>query len=130
MQPRRHERHRTLLGGRIVFNNRTSTLDCRIRNMGDGGALLSLGAGHMTLPERFDLHIPHTSQTLSARMVWRAGSSVGVVFHLEERDAAGQPVDRLAQLSAENERLRARLAEMMRLAQEHGVTHVFDREVG
>lgn len=37
---RRSVRNRTLIGGKVIFNQRQSTLDCTIRNLSEDGALL------------------------------------------------------------------------------------------
>ena len=37
---RRQIRRRVLKGGKILFNNKASSIDCAIRNLSEGGALL------------------------------------------------------------------------------------------
>jgi hypothetical protein len=41
---RRDNRNRTLLGGKIIFNNRQSVIDCIVRNRSDTGACLQLNS--------------------------------------------------------------------------------------
>ena len=51
---RRTPRRRTLKGGRIVFNNRRSVIDCTVRNLSTGGALLSV-PNVSGVPDQLDL---------------------------------------------------------------------------
>ena len=53
---RRLTRKRTLKGGRIVFNNGRSVIDCVVRNMTPQGALLTLPS-ILGVPKTFDLYI-------------------------------------------------------------------------
>ena len=53
MQDRRQtQRRKTFLGARVVFNNRQSTVNCLVRNMGDRGAKLVF-ADTTGLPDGF-----------------------------------------------------------------------------
>jgi hypothetical protein len=72
-------RKRSLLGGRIVFNNRSSTLDCTVRDLSPTGAKLLL-TSTATIPSEFDLEIPLKEQTLHARVMWHRGNACGVSF--------------------------------------------------
>jgi hypothetical protein len=63
MQERReYQRQRTLLGGRIAFNNRYSALDCLVRNMSQNGAMLVFEDSVM-VPNEFDLMIPQKGES-------------------------------------------------------------------
>ena len=50
-------RRRCLIGARIAFNNRNSTLDCVLRDISPGGARLEHPTPFL-LPDAFDLEIP------------------------------------------------------------------------
>jgi hypothetical protein len=76
---RQSRRQRSLLGARIVFNKRSSTLDCTIRDISETGARLSFGHG-IDVPPTFDLHIPKTGRLVRAELVWQRGPLCGVRF--------------------------------------------------
>jgi hypothetical protein len=76
---RREQFRRTVLkGARIIFNERQSTLNCRVRDMTDGGARLDLSTQQL-LPHEFDLQV---SGNLTRRcgLRWAHGNFVGVRF--------------------------------------------------
>jgi hypothetical protein len=62
---RSSKRRRTVLRGRVVFNNRSSVLDCTVRDLSDTGAQLTL-ADVSALPPDFDLEIPGKSLQVQA----------------------------------------------------------------
>lgn len=108
-------RVRTFLKGRVIFNNRMSTIDCVVRNISSTGAKLQL-TETVTLPDLFELFIPQKGETVRAKLRWRRGEEAGVSFVT----ASGEPVqaepqdvhERLRELERENARLRQLLAEM------------------
>lgn len=76
---RRTQVRRTVIkGARIIFNDRQSTLNCRVRDMTAGGARLDLSTQQL-LPHEFDLQV---SGSLSRRcgLCWAHGNFVGVRF--------------------------------------------------
>lgn len=78
MQERRkHPRRRALKGGRIVFNDRFSTLDCTVRNLSPQGALLQV-AGPQGIPEVFSLELG--AEVHACKVIWQRERQVGVVF--------------------------------------------------
>jgi hypothetical protein len=80
MQERRATaRVRSFIGGRIVFNNRNSSVDCLLRNMSSNGAKISL-LGAVTIPDEFELVIPVQSRNIRARVAWRRADEFGVQF--------------------------------------------------
>jgi hypothetical protein len=72
-------RVRSLLGARIVFNNRFSTVDCVVRDISASGAKLLVTGANM-LPEEFELEIPQKGRKHRVRLVWRRGDVCGVQF--------------------------------------------------
>ena len=74
---RKHPRHRTLKGGKIIFNRRLTVMDCIIRNMSAGGACLEVAAP-AALPKRFVLL--HGKTKKSCLVVWKVGRRLGVSF--------------------------------------------------
>ena len=69
-------RRTALKGGRIVYPG--GSVECRIRNISDGGARLEL-AGPQLLPHTFELHIAAVPvRTCSLR--WAKDNLIGVQF--------------------------------------------------
>jgi len=79
---RRGDNRRTALkNARIVFNHGKSMIDCRIRNISEGGAKLDLGTQQL-LPHTFELHIPG-QPIRQCSLRWAKGNLVGVSFVTE-----------------------------------------------
>jgi hypothetical protein len=78
-QRRAGPRKRTLKKGRIVFNNRRSVIDCTVRNLSDGGALLLVNS-LIGIPDSFDLTIDSDSTTFAANVMWKRENRLGVKF--------------------------------------------------
>lgn len=112
---RRSARHRTFIGGQIIFNQRQSTLDCTVRNLSDDGALIVLSDSVVT-PELFELYFPLKREHRMARSCWRDGERQGVEFTGSGKpDTEPAPLDlarRIRQLEQENATLKARIAEL------------------
>ena len=53
---RKTRRRRTLLSGKIVFNDRWGALDCIVKDLSMGGAKIELG-GWLNLPHEIELHL-------------------------------------------------------------------------
>jgi hypothetical protein len=109
-------RLRSFLKGRIIFNGGQTNLECLIRDVSAGGARLELSAS-VTLPDRFDLYLPHREATCKAHVQWRRGSQLGVAFEALESappmPAVPQDVAlRLQQLEAEAALMRLLLTQM------------------
>ena len=80
MEERRREaRQRSLLGGRVVFDDRRCTLDCTVRNVSPHGAMV-VASESFRIPENFDLVIPHRDSAQEAKVVWRRGQSAGLAL--------------------------------------------------
>ena len=76
---RREQFRRTVLkGARIIFNERQSTLSCRVRDMTEGGARIDLLTQQL-LPHEFELLMPG-SPTRRCGLRWAHGTYVGVRF--------------------------------------------------
>ena len=120
MQERRaHNRHRTFIKGRIYFNNRLASHDCIIRDVSDGGSRLEFTES-VTLPERFELHIPSKDEYYLAQVRWRKGTNLGVSLHAEAApetdDGRGDlsVAERIARLEHEVAALHQRLDALQR----------------
>ncbi len=77
LERRRHARSRDFASGTITDGRRRATLDCVVRNMSEGGALLLLDEPRGA-PCEVELAI--RGGTCSARIVWRGDMAVGVAF--------------------------------------------------
>ncbi|ODT83407.1 MAG: hypothetical protein ABS76_03320 [Pelagibacterium sp. SCN 64-44] len=75
---RSSQRHRTLKGGKIVFNDGFSTYDCTIRNMSDTGAKLSV-ASLVGVPQHFVLALDD-GRRFDCEMAWHRDGEIGVRF--------------------------------------------------
>jgi hypothetical protein len=114
VERRKAVRTRTLLGGRIAFNNCASTMDCEVRNLSSSGAKVTF-TNTAVVPNQFDLKIARKEQSFRARMVWRAPNEAGIAF-LSEYDRQ-VPVSlewakRLRNCEAEKTILHRRIAEL------------------
>ena len=80
MDERRQEpRLRSLLSGRMSFNDRSSAMSCMVRNVSPAGAMI-LCSDMFRMPEEFDLNIPLHDETRAARIVWRRSDAAGVAL--------------------------------------------------
>jgi PilZ domain len=80
MHERRSSRRwHAALRARIVFNNRSSVLDCTVRDLSDTGAGISF-AGISPLPTEFELEIPNRGFRVHGRLIWSRGTNHGVMF--------------------------------------------------
>ena len=71
-------RHRTLKEAKVVLHD-WSTIDCIIRNIGEGGARLDF-SDPVALPDAFDVLIIATNMLVPAACVWERGCSAGIRF--------------------------------------------------
>jgi len=81
----RRESHRARMwrGGKILFNNRRSVLDCTIRNLSPGGACLQVES-LVGVPATFDLLIDGEHAPRPCRLVWQSDHRAGVEFALAQ----------------------------------------------
>jgi hypothetical protein len=78
-QRRSSKRVRTILAGRIVFNNRFSTIECTVRDLSETGARIYF-PHPINIPPEFDLEIPKRGLSVRAREMWCNGKEHGVMF--------------------------------------------------
>ena len=79
IEGRKSERRRCLIGARIVFNHRGSTMDCTLRNFSEDGALLKFAEAPL-LPKHVDIAICNRDALIPAEVRWQSGKLLGVVF--------------------------------------------------
>ena len=107
-------RLRSLLKGKIIYNNRLSTIDCVVRDISGSGARLALPQ-NFTLPDRFELYVPLKEKTYSVEVRWRGDEDFGVMF-LDGSSAMAEPSSVTALLDRV-ERLEAQVRELQSLTQ-------------
>ncbi len=79
VERRRAQRHRVLQKAYIIFNNRRSTLTCRVRDVSTYGARIKL-ADVAIVPRQFILYFPMDARERPCEMVWRGLDQIGVRF--------------------------------------------------
>lgn len=72
------QRHKTLKGGRIAFNDGHSTIACLVRSLSDIGALLKVESV-VGVPEQFDL-VLNDGRAFHCRVSRRTATELGVTF--------------------------------------------------
>jgi len=122
LERRAYFRHKTFIKGRIYFNNRLASHDCIIRDASEGGARLEFSE-NVTLPDRFELHIPSKDQYYQAQVRWRKANQIGIsteaafVSDMRSDDSRPEPptADRIAKLEYEVAILHKRLDALQRV---------------
>ena len=115
MQDRRkNPRRRTYLGAQIAYNQRSSVMDCVVRNIsGDGAKLAFTNTG--AVPDEFDLSVPQNARTFRAKVIWRRTEEAGVAFLEPRPQSAPISLDvarRLRQCEAEKAALQRRVEQL------------------
>lgn len=116
IERRAYPRHKTLIKGRIYFNNRLSSMDCIVRDNGDNGSRLEFSE-NVTLPDVFELYLPNKDEYFQAHVVWRKGRNIGITWTpeaiLNPRPESGRTdyhlADRVTRLERELALLRKRV---------------------
>lgn len=78
-EKRRVQRTRVLKGARIVFNRRSSTIDCVVRNLTNIGASLHV-ASTVGIPARFELTFDGGRSSRACNVLWSRQSMLGIAF--------------------------------------------------
>lgn len=79
MDQRASKRQRTILDGRIVFNNRFSLIECTVRDLSDTGARIAF-SHPITIPQEFEIEVPNKRLSRWARVMWSNGKEYGITF--------------------------------------------------
>lgn len=113
---RQTPRLRSLLGARARYNQRRATLDCVVRNISEGGALIVV-PDTVLLPADFELEIAQRQRSYRAHVCWRTGTRIGVSFEADEiSQAAGTSEDevamRLRMAERDNARMKSRIQQL------------------
>lgn len=78
-EQRGDQRRKALKGGRIVFNNATSSIDCLVRDMSAGGARLQVESV-LGIPSAFTLILADGSLPRRCTVRWKQARAIGVAF--------------------------------------------------
>jgi hypothetical protein len=119
-------RKRTLLQGRIVFNDRFSLIECVVRDLSETGARIAF-EHPIDIPPEFDLEIARKGISRRCRVSWSSGKEHGLMFLGAPRPAyaVSPPAEAPAGGAghdARGERIKAILDEARRrIAREMGV---------
>ncbi|MBX9684840.1 MAG: PilZ domain-containing protein [Hyphomicrobium sp.] len=76
--------HGLLLGGKIIFNERSSVMDCTVRALSKDSAELRL-PNTLSVPRAFELVVKPHNKTYACEVVWRSATDMGVIFAREGR---------------------------------------------
>jgi len=72
-------RHHTLRGAKVVFNDRSSVIDCHIVDLTPTGACIEVPS-MLGIPKEFELFIEMTKEWHFCTVAWHSGSRIGVEF--------------------------------------------------
>ncbi len=72
-------RSRTLLGGVVVWNNGNLKLNCKIRDISESGARISVERGHV-VPSHFFMINVRDGMAHESKVVWQSGDQIGMKF--------------------------------------------------
>ena len=78
VEKRAYARHRVFKGGRLAFNGGGS-LECTVRNISQGGALVDV-ASPIALPKQFTLLIGADHLKRRCHPVWTHDTRIGLAF--------------------------------------------------
>ena len=76
---RKAQRRRVLKTAKIIFNGKSSVIDCTVRNLSADGALLIVPST-MGIPADFELVLDGESRPIFCRKVWQRERQLGVLF--------------------------------------------------
>jgi hypothetical protein len=79
MEHRSSPRNRTILQGRVVFNDRFSLIECIVRDLSENGAQIAF-SHPISLPSELELEIPKKQLSTRARVMWSNGKVHGLLF--------------------------------------------------
>lgn len=91
-EQRKTARMRVIYGGVLIFNNRSSTMDCVVRDFSAHGARVALNQNAL-LPDHLHLAVARKGREYAARLAWRSEGAAGLEF-VEPASAAIIPFGR------------------------------------
>jgi PilZ domain len=90
-EARRSKRAKTFLGAQILFKNRSSVIDCVVKNISSTGAKLAIPHTPLGLPDEFELYVPKTGCFYRVRLIRRDRQGIGVEFKNSDSPASPRP---------------------------------------
>jgi|SRR5882672_6006897 len=87
VEARKAVRRRVLLGGKLIYNEGVFSVDCRIRDMSDGGAKIILPVGQI-IPTHVILLDVRARIAYEAELVWMKPPEFGLKF-LKKHELGG-----------------------------------------
>ena len=78
-ESRHSQRARMLRAGKIVFNNKSSVIDCMVRNLSPAGACL-LVPNVIGVPTTFELLIEGEGASRPCTTIWNNQNRIGIEF--------------------------------------------------
>jgi hypothetical protein len=79
VEGRQSPRKRVVLGAKVVYNEGAYTLDCRIRDLSEGGARIVLGPG-LVIPTRVVLIDTRNAIAYESEVIWLKAPEFGLKF--------------------------------------------------
>ncbi len=79
IERRKMTRNRCLLGARVVFNGRNSTMSCTLRNFSEDGAMLLFGETPY-IPQQLEIVLDNRTTLMPVQVAWRRDNTVGIAF--------------------------------------------------
>ena len=110
---RQNPRDKVLYGGVAEINERGSTMDCVVRNFGEGGVCIEVDQ-NARLPEEMKLTIARKGRAFFTRMIWRHANRVGLAFRTMMTDPPTSDLDeRLRRSQIKQRQLKRRIKELI-----------------
>ena len=80
-EKRELHRRRVLKSGEILFNMGYSSFACKVKNVNETGVMLEC-ASTVGIPNEFDFRMGDSGTSVSAKLVWRTRTRLGVTLSL------------------------------------------------
>jgi PilZ domain len=107
-------RERAFLKARVSYNDGAISMSCTVVQISPSGARLNFDS-IVSLPEIFDIEVPHKSIACRAKLVWRDRTLAGVEFVPEavaSHDGNADYLAKIRTLEALNAKFKAQIAEL------------------
>ena len=105
IERRQEPRQRSLLSGKIVFDDHNCSMDCTVRNVSEHGAM-AVRSKSFRIPAEFDFVIPHREEAHRATVIWRKRDGVGLALSQIEAVPARPKPERKGFLQGSRRRTR------------------------
>lgn len=114
MQDRRGSvRDKVFFGGVAEINERSSTMDCVVRNFNEAGACVEFDSA-ARLPEEMQITIARKGRSFLGRMIWRQANRVGLAFRTMITDSSESDLDaRLRRSEKKKRQLQRRISRLL-----------------